>query len=70
MQMWIIEANDQSKLTDPMGELVGGLEDLRGLQPHRKNNIRWPDHPMLPETRAYREQSMTLDKYVAEDDLT
>jgi hypothetical protein len=31
MQMWIIEANDQSKLNDPMGVLVGGLEDLRGI---------------------------------------
>jgi hypothetical protein len=34
-----------------VGELAEGLEEGRELHPHWKNNIGWPDHPVLPETR-------------------
>lgn len=33
-----------------VGELTEGLEELRGMQPHR-NNISWLDHLMLLQTR-------------------
>jgi hypothetical protein len=58
MQMWMLEANLQTELRDPMRELAEGLEELKGLQPHRKNIISWPDHPVLPGTSnqgVYRE---------------
>jgi hypothetical protein len=35
----------------PVGELEIGLEELRGLQLHRKNNISCLDHSVLPATR-------------------
>ena len=30
-----------------VGELAEGLEERGGLQHYRKNNISWPDHPVL-----------------------
>ena len=42
MDAW---SHHQTELGDP------GQEELRGLQPHRKNNVGWPDCPVLPRTR-------------------
>jgi hypothetical protein len=37
----------------PIEELEKGLKELRGLQPHRKNNnINQPDPPKLPGTKT------------------
>jgi hypothetical protein len=57
-------ANHHTELRDPMKELAEGLEELRRLQPHRKNNISWLDHPVLPGTTNQgmcREGSMAPD---------
>ena len=27
-----------------------GLEEQRGVATQRKNNVGWPDHPVLPES--------------------
>jgi hypothetical protein len=37
--MWMLGAYHQTELRDPMRELAEGLEELRGLKPHRKNNV-------------------------------
>jgi hypothetical protein len=51
MQMWMFGANHQTDLSGTsIMELVEGLEELRELQPHRKNNVSWQDHPVLPGT--------------------
>jgi hypothetical protein len=34
-----------------VGKMAGGLEELRGLQPHKKNNIIWADDLVFPRTR-------------------
>ena len=53
MQMWVLGANHQTELRDPGGG-AGRRTDWRSrgeLQSHRKNNIGWSDHPVLPQTR-------------------
>ena len=50
-----------------MVELAEGLEEQRVLQPHRKNNVGWLDHPVLLGTRPpTKECTGTPDTYVAE----
>jgi hypothetical protein len=46
MKMWMLGANHQTELGDPVGELAKGLEEWRG-----KNNVGWPDHPVFPRSR-------------------
>ena len=54
MQMYMFGANLQTKLRDPtlLGSCQKDWRNEGGLQPHRKNNIYWPDHPELPEIRS------------------
>lgn len=65
--MWLILGNSAQQLTNadvdprkqdlteienPNWTLAEGLEEQRGLQPHKKNNIGCSDHPLLTETRG------------------
>ena len=47
-----LELTIRLSLETPVGELSEELEEQRGgLQPHWKNNISRPNHPVLPGTR-------------------
>jgi hypothetical protein len=67
--MWMLQVPHQTELRKPHGRAgrrtggagVGGL-----LQSHWKNNIGFPDHPVLPESRP---PTIALDTDAAEDDL-
>jgi hypothetical protein len=49
------------KTTTWWGSWQKDWRSTEGLQPHRKNNIGWPDHPVLPKTRPpTKEEAMEV----------
>jgi hypothetical protein len=63
MQMWMLAFSHQTELRNLVGELGEGLEELRGLKPHWKN-IRWPGHPVLPESRPLTKECTWRDPWL------
>ena len=74
IQMWMLGANHQTELMGPgwgADTRTGGTGG--NWNPHRKNNISWLDHSVLPGTRPPTKScigvSMATETYVAEKDL-
>jgi hypothetical protein len=42
--MWMLEPTIKLSSETLVGDLAEGMEELKGLQYHRKNNIYWPNH--------------------------
>ena len=48
-----------------MEELEKGLKELKGFQPHRKNdNINQPDPELLPETKSPTKECTWRDPWL------
>jgi hypothetical protein len=72
--MQMLGTNYQTELREPGGGGGRGLEEQMRIATPWKNNIGWPDYPVLPKsrptTKIYLGGSMAPDTYVAEDGLS
>jgi hypothetical protein len=61
----MLAANRWTERRSPIEELEKGPKELKGLQPHRKNNnINQPDPPELPGTKPPTKEYTWLQLHI------